>query len=83
MSRQVSQQCVIAIVDFGITKGNFMTNEVILTSTASQRVFRQISIMVNRERLNLIHEGHIFKGSVLRKIPAQLIGYIVQFLIYP
>jgi len=82
MSQHASRVCAIAIVDFGITKGNFIGSDVTLTTNATQQVFRQVSLMVNRERLKLIYEGHICEGSPLRKIPTQLIEQIVLFLLF-
>jgi len=82
MSRQPASPCFIAKVDFGITKGSFLPHFVSLTPSASNRIYHDISLKVNEDRLRLLKNGHVCTKSPLKKLPTQIIENIKSFLIY-
>jgi len=82
MRQQSNKACFIAKVDFGITMGNFSPGEVVLTPSASKRIFQQITRKVNQDRLRLLSNGHISSNSPLKKLPSPIIDKLKSFLIY-
>jgi len=82
MSREANTGCFLAQVDFGITRGNFSPAEVSLTPSASKRIFKQISMKVNEDRLGLLKIGHHCSNCLLKKLPTPILEKIKSFLIY-
>lgn len=82
MRQQPISACFITKVDFGITTGNFSPGDVLLTPSASKRIFQQISRRVNKDRLRLLNNGHISSNSPFKRLPTPIIDKLKSFLIY-
>lgn len=82
MRQQPISACFITKVNFGITTGNFSPGDVLLTPSASKRIFQQISRKVNKDRLRLLNNGHISSNSPFKKLPTPIIDKLKSFLIY-
>lgn len=82
MSQQANDACFLAQVDFGITRGNFLPDDVSLTPSGSKRIFQQISMKVNEDRLKLLKIGRFCSMSPLKRLPIPILEKIKSFFVY-
>jgi len=82
MSRRPARPSFITKVNFGITKGIFLPQDVSLTPAATSRIYKEISLKVNEGRLGLLYDGHNCTNSPLKRLPLTIVEKIKYFLIY-
>jgi len=82
MSRRPARPSYITKVNFGITKGSFSPQDVLLTPAATNRIYKEISQKVNEDRLRLLYNGQNSTNSLLKRLPTPLMEKIKAFLVY-